>query len=110
MGRSSRLGIGRPHDRHAVRVFAFSSVEIIGPVQTEERRDGVVRQSLQEHHAPSQRRGRDADRADRMSGVMLAIAKGALPVFPGFPPVHRREPDQKGMRGKLLHEQAVGLL
>src|SRR5437899_1645349 len=39
-----------------------------------------------------------------MAGVVLAVAKGTLAIFPGFPPMDRRQPHQEGIRRQSLDQ------
>jgi len=86
-GNTSPL-VGRPHDGQAIRVLPLRVLEIFGSISPQQGGHRVICQAFQQQHAPTQRLGRNAGAADRVPGVMLAVAKGALPVLPGLPPVH----------------------
>ncbi len=58
----------------------------------------LVRHAVQHPRRPAERRRRDAQRADGVAGVVLAVAEGALAVLPGLAPVDRRQAHQKRLR------------
>ena len=67
-----------------------------GPGRGGPRRDH--RQARPERGAPAQRRGRVAHGGDGVSGVVLAVAEGALAVLPGLAPVDRGQTDEEDAR------------
>jgi hypothetical protein len=53
----------------------------------------------QEPHPPAEHRRCEAERANGMAGVVLAVTKRTLAVFPGLAPDDRRQRDEKTIRG-----------
>src|SRR5207302_11044184 len=53
---------------------------------------------------PAERRRRDAQRADRVADVVLAVAEGALTVLPRLAPVHGRQSQEERLRREAAHQ------
>src|SRR5712691_5965686 len=90
-------------------MLAFRPLEVLGSIHPQQGGDRVIRRAIEQQHAPAQGLCRDASAADRVPRVMLAIAKSALSVLPGLPPVHRGKADQKGLGRKSPHERNKAL-
>jgi hypothetical protein len=65
-----------------------------------------VADPVEEHESPTERSRCDAQRGERVPGIVLAVPERTLTVFPGFPPVHRREAHEKGILGERRAEVA----
>ena len=105
---SACASVGRvcwPDRKYGIRVLALGTREVLGPVQSEQVFDRLVRQAVQQRRAPAQGRGSDPQCADRVSHVMLAIAKRALAVLPRLTPMDRRKADEQRVRWELAHQR-----
>ena len=74
--RLGRLGID---DQKTLRMFRLDALLPVDPKKSLQK---IVGHRLQETRFPSQHRGCQGDRRDRMSQVMLAVAERALAVLP----------------------------
>ena len=83
------------HDGDAFGLFALGVGVIRLAIEAEQRRDLRVGPPRQQRQPPSEQRRREPQRADRVAGVVLAVAERALPVLPRFAPVNRRQRDEK---------------
>jgi hypothetical protein len=90
-----RLHITGGDCRDAFRLFPLGAGEVRIPIDASHGSDLRIRPVREEHQAPAKERGSKAKRRHRVAGVMLAIAERPLSVFPGFPPVNRRQRHQK---------------
>ena len=81
------------------------------PREAKQRGYFVVGRFAQDMRAPAERRRGLSGRADRMAGVELTIAKGALAIFPGLAPRDGAEREQKAAWRKQisLFETGAGL-
>ncbi len=73
-------------------------------IEAEEGRDAIIAKPVPNERAPAERPGRAAHRGDGVSGVVLAIAKRALAVLPGFAPVNRRQTHEESAHGQERDE------
>ncbi len=89
-----------PQER--VGVLDLPATPGVGPVEAEQRGDFRVSGLRQKEGAPAERGGGHGRAADRVPGVELAIAKGALPIFPGLPPGHGGKAQEKAALGQRL--------
>ena len=91
-------------------MFPFRPLEILGSIYPQQSGNRVIRRAVQQQHAPTEGLGCNASAADRMSHVMLTVAKGSLAVLPRFPPVHRGKADKKSLGRKFLHQRIKAFL
>src|SRR6266571_5958272 len=70
-------------------VFTFHTREIFGAIKAHQLREFGTLQVLDQRSAPSQRTRGITKCAEGMANVELAIAEGALAIFPGFAPLNR---------------------
>ena len=82
-------------------MLALGVSEVGVAIEAEEVAHCAVADVREQGQPPAEGGGRDAHRRQRVSGVVLAVAKGALAVLPGLPPVNRGEPDEERAVGKL---------
>src|SRR6266849_10112365 len=81
-------------------MLTLSIVEIFFASRTQERGDGVFRDSIKQHHLPSECRSGNSCRPNRMTCIVVAVTERPLPILPGFPPVNGGEPEEKCARWK----------
>ena len=81
---------------------ALAPMRGVFPREAKQRGYFVVGRLAQDMRAPAERRGGLSGGADRMAGVELAIAKGALAIFPRLPPRDGAEREQKAARRKQI--------
>ena len=94
--------VGRRHEDQRVRVLPVGGLEL--PVvrlaiQPQQRRHVVVPRGLEEPRRPAEDRGGVARGGQRVAGVVLAVAEGALAVLPGLAPVDGAQAHQKPAGG-----------
>jgi hypothetical protein len=85
-------------DQH-IRLLRFGGIL---PFSTEEARQFNRSQVIHQSRLPPQSSGSNSDRGDRVPEVMLAIAIGALAVFPRFSPMDGGKPDEDCFGRTLL--------
>src|SRR5208283_368846 len=68
----------------------------------------VVGRLAKDVNAPAERRRRLRGRADRMAGVELTVAKGALAIFPCLAPGNGAERQQKAASRKQMRVRETG--
>src|SRR5437660_136302 len=107
--RQRPLGFARPDGEHGFRVLALHAGVVSVAIEAEKPRDGRVRRVIEHERRPAERRRRDAQRADGVPDVVLAVAEGALAVFPRFAPMHRRESHQKCLGREAAHQVLIPL-
>ena len=83
----------RENLQQGVGVLPLGAAEIGIPVEAEQSRDLRAVESLDPLRAPAQRGGGVGKRAEGVAEIELAIAEGALAIFPRFTPVDRGQPD-----------------
>jgi hypothetical protein len=76
-------------------MLGFCLTSIVFPVHTEESGKLCVRPFRQQPEVPAKERRRDAKRSDRMTHIVLTVAKGALAVLPCLPPLNRSQRNKK---------------
>ena len=81
-------------------MFLLAPMEGVRPIEAEQRRDLGVGRFAQDMRAPAERGGGLRGGADRMAGVELAIAKGALAIFPASRQGIGTQPEQKAALGQ----------
>ena len=78
-------------------------------MDAEQHGELLVGDRFQQPRFPAQRRRRDRYGCDRVTGVMLAVAKRPLAVLPRLPPVDRAEADED-RAGRQALSQSFPLL
>src|SRR6267378_2438354 len=76
-------------------MLTLSIVEIFFASRTQERGDGVFRDSIKQHHLPSECRSGNSCRPNRMTGIVVAVTECPLAILPGLSPVNGGEPEEK---------------
>src|SRR3954454_23908269 len=89
-------------------VMRIDRREIVKAIESQYGGDVVIRQRFEQKSRPAQGRGRVAHRGDRVTNVVLAVAKGALAIFPRLTPVNRRQTNQKGAPRQRTDQLARG--
>ena len=85
------LGHARADGDQYIGLLRFRGVLSTGAQEARQLSRGQV---VHQSRLPPQRSGGDGDCGDGVTEVMLAIAKGALPVLPRLPPMNRGQPDE----------------
>src|SRR6266850_838548 len=81
-------------------MLTLSIVEIFFASRTQECGDDVFRDSIKQHHLPSECRSRNSRCPNCMTGIVVAVTKRPLAILPGLPPVNGGEPEEKCARRK----------
>ena len=84
--------------------FGFGTIEFMQAVQAEEGADCPVIEPGEEKDSPPESGSCNPQGAQRVSDVVLAVAKRAFAVFPRFPPMDGTQPHEEGLRGIGLQE------
>src|SRR6185369_13100679 len=74
--RSAGRLVRRPDDGHAIRMLSLRVLKVLGASDPQQGGQRVVGHRIHEQHAPAQRSGCDAQAADGVPHVVLAVAKG----------------------------------
>jgi hypothetical protein len=94
--------------------FGFFRLGSARRADAEQAGERVARGSLQDAHAPTQRRRRDGERTERVTQVVLAVSERALAVLPRLAPSDRRETDEHalpfGKRAAMRRQHFLGQL
>jgi hypothetical protein len=93
--RHGRIGCD-PKQR--IRRLRLCRHEILLAIEPQQRRNEVVARRFEQARLPAERRCRVAQRRNGMSAIVLAVAPGAHPVFPGFAPVDRAQSNDNAFR------------
>ncbi len=100
-----RCSPGRMDGEYAVGCLGLRSAGIGNP---EQGGDLLTRKPVQQPGLPAKPGGRDADGGNGMSYVVLAVAVGALAVFPRLAPVHGGQTHQQASGRLCLHQPDPG--
>ena len=95
--RIDRRRLARPDPKQTVRFLALCRRVVGVAVQTEQRCDILVGDSIEHPRLPAERGRRVADGRDGVAAVVLAVAERAHAVLPRFAPVDRGETDDHAM-------------
>jgi len=85
-------------------MFWLGFEKVAGSINSKQQRDSRLIHALQQGHMPPERRRGNSGRPDSMADIVVAVTKGPFTIFPGFPPMHRRETDKKGADRKWLQQ------
>jgi hypothetical protein len=85
-------------------MLSLCPLEVARSIDAQQGRNSVVGQTVQQQHAPAERLGRNAHTADRVPDVVLAIAEGALTVFPRLAPDNGGKANEEGLRREPLQQ------
>src|SRR5205085_11102730 len=83
------------HNRNALGFLAFRVAEVRIAIESEQRTNLRIRPLRQQLHPPSEHRGGEPHRADRVPDVVLTVAEGAFAVLPCLAPDDRGQRDEK---------------
>ena len=99
---------GRRHGGDQLRLLALARLrEVLVAGKAEQRRDVVVGPAGEDAEVPAQKRRREAQRGQRVAGVVLAVPERALAVLPRLAPGDRRKPDEEPLGERPLLEDGA---
>lgn len=69
--------------------------EVVPPIEAEQCCGECVRRRREHPQPPAEQPRGQAQAGNGVARVVLAVAECAFAILPGFPPVHRRKPDER---------------